>query len=70
MAPFSSGLGNATVGKSGFGSACSATSWAAGSPAASATARTVAAPTPCIEVCTQVTSRGAPFGYSEATRAT
>src|SRR5690606_14739247 len=69
IAPGSSGLGKATVGKSGSGSACAETSIGAGNPAAAAAARTVAAPTPWSEVWTQVTSRG-PSGTREAARLT
>ena len=50
MAPGSSGLGNATVGKSGSGSACSATTETLGNPASSSTRRAVPRPTPCMAV--------------------
>ncbi len=50
MAPGSSGLGKATVGKSGSGSACSVTRAGAGKPARSKAARRTSLPTPCIAV--------------------
>ncbi len=50
MAPGSSGLGNATVGKSGSGSACSGTTVGAGKPARAKAAVRVVRPTPCMGV--------------------
>jgi hypothetical protein len=68
-APGSSGFGNATVGKSGSGSACAATDMGAGNPAACSTLRITSVPTPCIAVCTMLSSRG-PSETSPATAAT
>ncbi|CAM5516425.1 hypothetical protein SGRIM128S_07293 [Streptomyces griseomycini] len=50
IAPGSSGLGNATVGNSGSGSACSVTRSGAGKPARAKAASRTSLPTPCIAV--------------------
>ena len=50
IAPGSSGLGNATVGKAGSGSACSATRTGAGKPARAKAAVSDVLPTPCMAV--------------------
>ena len=52
MAPGSSGLGNATVGKSGSGSACSSTGTTSVKPASASTRATATPPTPCSDVVT------------------
>ena len=56
MAPGSSGLGKDTVGKSGSGANCSATTAGRGQPARSKAASSVSPPTPCIGVYATVTS--------------
>ena len=50
MAPGSSGLGKATVGKRPSGWICASTTVGAGYPAAASTRDTVSHPTPCIAV--------------------
>ncbi len=50
IAPGSSGFGNATVGKAGSGSACSATSTGSGKPCRAKAAMTTSLPTPCMAV--------------------
>ena len=47
IAPGSSGFGNATVGKSGSGCSCSATTRGVENPAVSSTCTTDVPPTPC-----------------------
>ena len=68
IAPGSSGFGNATVGKSGSGSACSLTKTKLGNPALANTFSTVSVPTPCIAVYTILREPGR--GASFAVRAT
>lgn len=68
MAPGSSGLGKATVGKSGSGSACSVTGTGAGNPARAKAAASGAAPTPCSAVWTVVAVRAEPGARTPAAR--
>ena len=49
-APFSSGFGKGTVGKSPSGAACSATTWTSVNPARCNALTAVSPPTPCIGV--------------------
>ena len=62
IAPGSSGLGKATVGKSGWGSRCSGTTAGASNPAAPNARASVPAPTPCSGVYAIRSSRASPSG--------
>lgn len=68
MAPGSSGFGKATVGKSGSGTACSATTLGSGKPHQANARLSTSPPTPCSGVYAAVTSRAVPRGSRASDR--